>query len=84
MTVVRCRECGGDVSTQAAVCPHCGISNPVLAGDHRDARDHGRGTHDRSPVRRRGGKGGWMMALLLLLILLALFGLWYGNIVDFN
>jgi hypothetical protein len=84
MTVVRCRECGGDVSTQAAVCPHCGISNPILTGDHRDARDHGRGVHDHAPVRRRGGKGGWMMAFLLLLILLALFGLWYGNIVDFN
>lgn len=86
MTVVRCRECGKDVSSQAAVCPHCGISNPVLADDHRD---HGRGahvagTHDHAPVRRRGGKGGWMMALLLLLVLLALFGLWYGNIVDFN
>ncbi|HEX8671631.1 MAG TPA: hypothetical protein VF710_07070 [Longimicrobium sp.] len=81
MSVVRCRECGGDVSTQAAVCPHCGISNPALTGD---ARDHGRGVHDHAPVRRRGGKGGWMMALLLLMILLALFGLWYGNIVDFN
>lgn len=77
MSVIRCRECGGDVSTQAAVCPHCGISNPAVAADHRDVRDH-------APVRRRGGKGGWMMALLLLLILLALFGLWYGDIVDFN
>lgn len=80
MTVIRCRECGGDVSTLAAVCPHCGISNPVLATDHH----HVAGVHDHAPVRRRGGKGGWMMALLLLLILLALFGLWYGNIVDFN
>ncbi len=89
MTVVRCRECGGDVSTQAAVCTHCGISNPVLAADPRDVRDHGRGAHvdgvhDHAPVRRRGGKGGWVMAILLLLILLTLFGLWYGNVVDFN
>ena len=86
MTVVRCRECGGDVSTQAAVCPHCGISNPILAADHRD---HGRGahvagTHDHAPVRRRGGKGGWMMAFLLLLILAALVALWYFDVVDFN
>lgn len=74
MTMSRCRECGGEVSLQAAVCPHCGIREPAgaVAGGVR---------HE--PVRRRGG-GGWKLAIFLLLVLAALFGLWYGNIVDFN
>ncbi len=97
MAVVRCRECGGEVSTQAAVCPHCGIGNPAMAAAGADVDGHARGTHvpgaagvpvvgghDHVPARRRGGKGGWILAMILLLILLALFGLWYGNIVDFN
>ena len=96
MSMVRCRECGGEVSSQAAVCPHCGISEPAqgVAADaahrhgtvagvrgHESVRGH---DHVHPPVRRKGGKAGWMMALLLLLVLLALFGLWYGNVVDFN
>jgi hypothetical protein len=37
-----------------------------------------------APPRRRGGKTGWMVAFLLALVLLALFGLWYGDVVNFN
>jgi hypothetical protein len=90
--MVRCRECGGEVSSQAAVCPHCGIAEPAGAvaadGVRRHdgvgvrGHDHVRG-HD-PVVQRRGGRGGWTLAILLLLVLLALFGLWYGDIVDFN
>lgn len=25
MTMVKCRECGGSVSTEAPKCPHCGV-----------------------------------------------------------
>lgn len=84
MAMVRCRECGGEVSSQAAVCPHCGVAEPagaVGAGAVR-GHEHVRG-HD-PVVQRRGGRGGWTLAILLLLVLLALFGLWYGDIVDFN
>ena len=28
MTLDRCRECGGQVSTEAATCPHCGVQFP--------------------------------------------------------
>lgn len=29
MALKPCRECGTDVSSGAAVCPHCGVKNPV-------------------------------------------------------
>jgi RNA polymerase subunit RPABC4/transcription elongation factor Spt4 len=29
MALKHCRECGKDVSSKAAVCPHCGIKKPV-------------------------------------------------------
>lgn len=76
MAIVRCRECGGEVSTAAEICPHCGVRAPAAAGDAVG--------HDRAPVRRTGGRGGWLLALLLLLVLLALFALWYGDVVNFT
>jgi hypothetical protein len=83
MALARCRECGGDVSSEAVVCPHCGIRDPAVGAAPGRAH-HGRAEQPYPPVRRRGGRAGWMVALLLLLVLLALFGLWYGNIVNFN
>ena len=89
MAIAACRECGGEVSSEAVVCPHCGIRDPavaVAAGATRQAyagHTPGRAVPP-PPVRRRGGKAGWMVALLLLLVLAALFGLWCGNIVNFN
>ncbi|MBW3571067.1 MAG: hydrogenase maturation nickel metallochaperone HypA [Gemmatimonadetes bacterium] len=83
MSMVRCRECGGEVSTEAVVCPHCGIRDPAVAGAPAAAR-HAPAAHPDAHPRRRGGRAGWMVALLLLLVLLALFALWYGNVVDFN
>ena len=85
MAMARCRECGGEVSSEAVVCPHCGIRDPAVAvapGATRQAHTD----HAVPPphVRRRGGRAGWMVALLLLLVLAALFGLWYGDIVNFN
>jgi hypothetical protein len=29
MAIVKCRECGKDVSSQAETCPHCGIRAPA-------------------------------------------------------
>lgn len=29
MALEQCRECGQQVSTEAAACPHCGVPNPV-------------------------------------------------------
>ncbi len=33
MVLVPCRECGSNVSNQAASCPHCGIRRPATLGD---------------------------------------------------
>ena len=89
MAMVSCRECGGSVSSEAALCPHCGIREPAgaVAGHQGHDRPHAVPVHDsrdHAPVRRRGGKTGWMVAFLLLLVLLALFGLWYTDIVNFT
>ena len=83
MAIARCRECGGDVSSEAVVCPHCGIRDPAAAGAPVGARQT-QAAHGDAPPRRRGGKTGWMVAFLLALVLLALFGLWYGDVVNFN
>ena len=29
MSIVNCKECGGDISNKAQVCPHCGVPEPV-------------------------------------------------------
>ena len=29
MALVRCRECSGQISSQAKVCPHCGVTKPA-------------------------------------------------------
>lgn len=29
MAIMKCRECGNKVSSEAATCPHCGVSNPA-------------------------------------------------------
>jgi hypothetical protein len=93
MAIARCRECGADVSSEAVVCPRCGISNPAAAVADRDPRTQPVDAHlrpaphgvvDRHPARRRV-RGGWRTtALLLLLVLVALFALWYGDVVNFT
>ena len=79
--MARCRECGAEVSSEASVCPHCGVPHPAAAAA---TRGHADPAYRDAPRRRGGGRAGWMVAFLLLLVLLALFGLWYGGIVNFN
>jgi uncharacterized integral membrane protein len=48
MALRRCRECGVQVSTEAEVCPHCGVrsptaSNPIANLGPSDATKRGRG-----------------------------------------
>ena len=39
MALVKCRECGDQVSDQAHSCPHCGIPKPVVQGDNDHTSD---------------------------------------------
>lgn len=43
MPLTECRECGREVSTEAAVCPHCGVSHPDTARKEAE-REKGRKT----------------------------------------
>lgn len=38
MALKRCRECGKEVSTEAAACPHCGVKDPTGAKAEADAK----------------------------------------------
>ena len=30
VAIITCKECGGDVSSHAKTCPHCGVKHPIL------------------------------------------------------
>jgi hypothetical protein len=51
MALTACRECGGQVSTSAEVCPHCGIRAPT-ASNPLAALDVGKGSGE-APRRSR-------------------------------
>ena len=35
MPLVKCKECGKEISMSAAICPHCGVPEPGLSGPSR-------------------------------------------------
>jgi hypothetical protein len=39
MAITKCRECGGQVSTKAAACPHCGATNPAVEAAQANANN---------------------------------------------
>ena len=62
MAMTICRECGGDVSTSARTCPHCGVKNPGMSkGKHAVAT--GCGTAACLP---------WIIGIIILFLLLML------------
>lgn len=61
MALVPCRECGAQISTEAATCPRCGVSNPTSGALPRTSVSRGR-----TIVR-------WIFALWSLLWLFLLF-----------
>lgn len=80
MALTYCRECGGEVSSEAVVCPHCGLENP--GGPARVRTDEERAADERvvvEPVVReeRGSGAGKTIAIVLLVALVALALAWY-------
>ena len=68
MPTVKCPDCGGQVSTRAEVCPHCGRPIAALPGGRRVR------TAEDSFLTRSRGCGDLVLygaAILLLLFLLA-------------
>lgn len=37
MALKPCRECGHEVSTDAKICPHCGVRSPTASGGLKNA-----------------------------------------------
>jgi hypothetical protein len=90
MTLVRCPECGGEVSNQATACPHCGAPIAAVLSDNVDTRtdaSHARHRADRvgEPVRPTRTGGGFLRGLVILVVLLGLIlvGLVVSGIVTF-
>lgn len=77
MTLVRCPECRGEVSSQATACPHCGAPIATVLSDDVETRTdtaHVRHRADRvdEPVHPARRGGGFFRGLLILVVLLGL------------
>lgn len=46
MALTPCRECGGQVSTEAAFCPHCGAAQKVASQPGENFFNRNRGCGD--------------------------------------
>jgi hypothetical protein len=100
MALVRCRECGSDVSSEATVCPKCGAKNPAIATDVASAAatpiaGRERVIHERvvrEPVsdaeiarnEARTGGAGRVIGALIILALIALAAAWYFGYLHIN
>ena len=67
MSLVKCEDCGNDVSTSAASCPKCGAPGPTVAAIQQRLRQQ----HERSKPYRLGaaaaislGMLGWVALIL--------------------
>jgi hypothetical protein len=93
MALTKCRECGAEISTEAAVCPKCGIQSPALGTVVVDtttttspsARE--RVIHERivrEPVsdaelaRSRGGAAKAVAVVLVLILVVAGLAWYFG------
>ena len=92
MALTYCRECGGEVSSEAVVCPHCGLENPSGPARTRTAEERAADDRElarseavvREPVvvQERKSGAGRTIALLLLLVLVALALAWYFGLLT--
>ena len=89
--LIRCPECGHDVSDKAATCPNCGIQ---IAGyiTHPDGMLQPNGASGSSVAsanksvkdgkKKSGGKGKWILLLISFIIALGLCGVGYFYYLD--
>lgn len=62
MAMTKCRECGKDVSTEAKVCPHCGVENPGIPVDSAKKEN---GKESKSSIF------GWVVGIIIMVFLFA-------------
>ena len=60
MTLVKCVDCGNDVSTSAASCPKCGAPGPTVAAIQQQLREQ----HERSKPYRLGAAAAISLGML--------------------
>jgi hypothetical protein len=97
MALVKCRECGKEISTTAATCPHCGVANPagtrVVDPDTPPAVVESRPAvvetrrevvEDRPVVVKRGGGFARFLLWIVLIMFLAALAAWYFGILNFS
>ena len=75
MAVMECQECGGDVSTEAKFCPHCGIEDPLGERARKKERRKERLAEAAGAVSGVGCMGLGCAAQSVFLVLELLFGL---------
>ena len=81
MALVKCAECGNDVSTSAASCPKCGAPGPTVAAMQQQLREQ----HELAKPYRLGaaaaislGMLGWVGLMLDLVPVDGDAGLWFA------
>ena len=80
MALTYCRECGGEVSSEAVLCPHCGLKNPggparVDTDDHTAARD---ATEVRRPmIQPARANRAPMLWIIIGVVVIGLIAAWY-------
>ena len=83
MALTTCRECGREVSTGAATCPHCGAANPAGKARPDTVVDDRIAVDDRVVVVRRGGMFPRFLLWIILIMFVVVAVAWFMGLIQF-
>lgn len=71
MAMIKCPECGHDVSDKAPLCPHCGVE---IAGQNSQEKQESKAINDGKDSKnaKKGGKNKWVIITILAVIIIAI------------